>query len=311
VSKVSLADVLDLGVRRGPGELLRLLLAEVTLDEPAFSEMVVVYRAVQPRPPAATPGALHAVRRALGLARGGGGAKPPDVVPARGPGRPIQLRVYRDIPLPNWKLLLPDKLLQFRPLDLVRNDVFAIAGLVAVLAQARYESVVLEVVTLVSASAALVRVVLGYQRMGDRYRSYVNEVLQQRTVASQEGAVDFLATAAAMQQFKQAALAYALLLSRQTPGGQHDRPEGSRAEGSDAGGRHTGGSQEQLTSSGSSGDAAAAAGGGGGGVGVGADGGWAPRGFVSVGGMCAEAEAALRSRGVQVREAFPSPPPSL
>eukprot|EP00955_Chlamydomonas_euryale_P027318 288160-Chlamydomonas_euryale.AAC.1 len=58
----------------------------------------------------------------------------------------------------------------------VRTDLFAFVGLFAVLAQARYESVVLEVVTLVSASAALVRIVLGYQRMGDRFRAYVNEV---------------------------------------------------------------------------------------------------------------------------------------
>ena len=36
-----------------------------------------------------------------------------------------------------------------------------------------------------------------------RYRSYVNEVLQERTVASQEGALDYLANSAALQQFKQ------------------------------------------------------------------------------------------------------------
>ncbi|KAG1668383.1 hypothetical protein FOA52_004893 [Chlamydomonas sp. UWO 241] len=268
VSKVSLEDVLDLGVQRGLGELLRLLLAQVTLNEPAFSEMVVVYRTVPPPRPARTP---SAVRRVLGLARGGG--EPPVVVGGGGReaaagrrGRPIQLRVYRDIPLPNWKVLLPDKLLQFRPLDLVRNDVFAIAGLVAVLAQARYESVVLEAVTIVSASAALVRVVLGYQRMGDRYRSYVNDVLQQRTVASQEGAVDFLASAAATQQFKQASLAYTLLLSRRpfsadlpdgtsdgaTGGSSWEQQQPGTSNGSGSGGGGSGGS-----GSGGGGDAGA------------------------------------------------------
>jgi hypothetical protein len=47
----------------------------------------------------------------------------------------ITLRVYRDVPIPIWKVVLPDKLLQFRPLDLLRLDIFGIAGLVAVVAQ--------------------------------------------------------------------------------------------------------------------------------------------------------------------------------
>jgi hypothetical protein len=49
----------------------------------------------------------------------------------------ITLRVYRDVPIPIWKVVLPDKLLQFRPLDLLRLDIFGITGLVAVVAQVR------------------------------------------------------------------------------------------------------------------------------------------------------------------------------
>lgn len=65
-------------------------------------------------------------------------------------------------------MVLPDKLLQFRPLDLLRVDIFAISGLGALLAQARYDSILLEIVTLVSAGVFIVRVVLGYQRMVER-----------------------------------------------------------------------------------------------------------------------------------------------
>lgn len=127
------------------------------------------------------------------LGAAGSRHSPRSAAAAAGMKAPIQIQVYRDIPLPDWKLVLPDKLLQFRPLDLVRTDLFALVGLAAVLVNARYDSVVLEVVTLVSAGAFLVRVVLGYQRMAERYRSYVNEVLQQRTLASGEGAIEFLA----------------------------------------------------------------------------------------------------------------------
>jgi hypothetical protein len=42
---------------------------------------------------------------------------------------PITLRVLRDIPVPSWKLVFPDKLLQFRPLDGLRADLITVAGL--------------------------------------------------------------------------------------------------------------------------------------------------------------------------------------
>lgn len=41
---------------------------------------------------------------------------------------PITLRVLRDIPVPSWKLVFPDKLLQFRPLDGLRADLLTVAG---------------------------------------------------------------------------------------------------------------------------------------------------------------------------------------
>lgn len=60
----------------------------------------------------------------------------------------------------------------------------------------------------------IIRIVLGYQRMADRFRASVSEVLAEKAVASQEGAVEALAVAAARQQQRQAALAYMLLLYR-------------------------------------------------------------------------------------------------
>jgi hypothetical protein len=40
--------------------------------------------------------------------------------------------------LPTWQVVLPEKILQFRPLDYVRTDLFALAGLLSILAQVRY-----------------------------------------------------------------------------------------------------------------------------------------------------------------------------
>ena len=40
----------------------------------------------------------------------------------------IAIRLYRDIPVPTWRIVFPDKLLQFRPLDGLRADLFSMAG---------------------------------------------------------------------------------------------------------------------------------------------------------------------------------------
>ena len=44
---------------------------------------------------------------------------------------PIFMRVFRDVPLPTWKIVFPDKLLQFRPLDGLRADLLTVAGVPA------------------------------------------------------------------------------------------------------------------------------------------------------------------------------------
>ena len=166
---------------------------------------------------------------------------------------PIMLRVLRDIPVPSWKLVLPDKLLQFRPLDGLRADLVTVAGdrpataphtcrewllrralrlvkvfrtccckrvclqsmrqpaysmhvspsrpfcklawklmqscalhrdsrgklhcvctgLLAFAAQAKYDSFILEIITIASATSLLSRVILGYWRLAQRYSSLI------------------------------------------------------------------------------------------------------------------------------------------
>ncbi|KAF5826438.1 hypothetical protein DUNSADRAFT_3102 [Dunaliella salina] len=135
---------------------------------------------------------------------------------------PISLQIYRDIPLPTWSVVLPEKVLQFRPLDFLRTDLFAAAGLVAALAQARYESFYLDVVTAVSASIFLIRIFLGFRRQVDRYRVRLAEILREKTVACDATAIQYMAASAADQQFAQAALCYVLLLQHQNDTAHQD-----------------------------------------------------------------------------------------
>ncbi|GFH09653.1 uncharacterized protein HaLaN_04834, partial [Haematococcus lacustris] len=177
--KVALREALGSDpLRANVNQLLRKLLQPVQLQEPTLKAAA-----------------------AKELLRGALAPDAPVTAPRARP--PVHIRIYRDLPLPTWQLSMPDKRLQFRPLDLLRTDTFALVGLVALLAQARYDSLLLDLVTLLSASVFVLRIALGFKRMDDRYRNQVAEVLRGKTIASDATALEYLATSAALQQFKQ------------------------------------------------------------------------------------------------------------
>ena len=80
--------------------------------------------------------------------------------------------------------------------------------------QVRYDSQLLELLTLIPVAVAVVRSVLGYRRMAVRYENVVNDMIASKTVAQERAALPFLAAAAAEQRLAAAALAYGLLSSR-------------------------------------------------------------------------------------------------
>ena len=53
-----------------------------------------------------------------------------DLTPKYQQRNPIVMRIYRDIPVPSWKVVFPNKLLQFRPLDGLRSDLLSLAGVI-------------------------------------------------------------------------------------------------------------------------------------------------------------------------------------
>ncbi|KAK2997354.1 hypothetical protein RJ639_026534 [Escallonia herrerae] len=82
----------------------------------------------------------------------------------------------------------------------------------------RYSSVIVRsaiLLDVIAVSALIIymsRVVLGYKQTVDRYQLLVNRTLFEKTVASGFGSVHFLLDASEQQQYKEAILAYAMLL---------------------------------------------------------------------------------------------------
>ncbi|XP_021998777.1 uncharacterized protein LOC110895734 isoform X3 [Helianthus annuus] len=117
------------------------------------------------------------------------------------------------------QVIFPHKKLSFRILDTVRLDVASILGLLAYFINYKFENILTSpsaiVLDVIAASALVIyvsRIVLGYKQTWDRYQLLVNRTLYEKTLASGFGSVHFLLDASEQQQYKEALLAYAILL---------------------------------------------------------------------------------------------------
>ncbi|KAF3324804.1 hypothetical protein FCM35_KLT10961 [Carex littledalei] len=135
---------------------------------------------------------------------------------------PLQLKIYERIPIPDLPVVFPHKKLSFRILDAVRLDLATIIGLLAYFVNYKFESIAsspsaiyLDVVAVTALAILVFRVALGYKQTRDRYQLLVNKTLYEKTLASGFGSVHFLLDASQQQQYKEAILVYAILLSSQ------------------------------------------------------------------------------------------------
>ncbi|KAJ7952075.1 DUF3754 family protein [Quillaja saponaria] len=131
----------------------------------------------------------------------------------------LQLKIYERIRIPDLPVVFPHKKLSFRIIDTVRLDVASILGLLAYIINYKFENVLfspsavfLDVVAISALVLYVSRVVLGYKQTWDRYQLLVNKTLYEKTLASGFGSVHFILDASEQQQYKEAILAYAILL---------------------------------------------------------------------------------------------------
>ncbi|XP_068501047.1 uncharacterized protein [Phaseolus vulgaris] len=203
LSRISLNDIWRPATRKycgnDPWKMLKtsisILFSQSVLQEPAFEELILLYT------------------KEVGETNANDTASVSS----------LQLKIYERIPIPD----LP-----------VRLDVATILGLLAYFINYKFENVVSSpsaiLLDVVAISALIIygsRVVLGYKQTWDRYQLLVNKTLYEKTLASGFGSVHFLLDASEQQQYKEAVLAYAILLkeengqviSRQTVGEKCER----------------------------------------------------------------------------------------
>ncbi|WJX70151.1 hypothetical protein P8452_54289 [Trifolium repens] len=199
LSRISLSDTWRPATRKycgnDPWKMLKtsisILFSQSVLQEPAFEELILLYT------------------KEVDEANGKDKAEVPS----------LQLKIYERIPFPDLPVVFPHKKLSFRIIDTVRLDVATILGLLAYFINYKFENVLSSpsavLLDVVAVSALIIygsRVVLGYKQTWDRYQLLVNKTLYEKTLASGFGSVHFLLDASEQQQYKEAILAYAVLL---------------------------------------------------------------------------------------------------
>ncbi|XP_019056116.1 PREDICTED: uncharacterized protein LOC104585793 isoform X2 [Nelumbo nucifera] len=196
LSRISLSDIWKPATREPCGndiwEMLKnavsILFSQSVLQEPAFQELILLYTED-----------MHQHDKAEASS--------------------LQLKIYEKIPIPDLPVIFPHKKLSFRILDSVRLDVATILGLLAYFVNYKFEDILsspsaflLDVIAISTLIIYIIRVALGYKQTWDRYQLLVNKTLNEKTLASGFGSIHFLLDASEQQQYKEAILAYAVLL---------------------------------------------------------------------------------------------------
>ncbi|XP_035539265.1 uncharacterized protein LOC109021288 isoform X2 [Juglans regia] len=197
--RISLSDIWRPATRKYCGNdfwkmfqtSISILLSQSVLQEPAFQELILLYTKEDSK----------------------GDPEIRDEVSS------LQLKIYERIPIPDLPVIFPHKKLSFRIIDTVRLDAATVVGLLAFFINYKFEdllsspsAIFLDVVAISALIIYVTRVALGYKQTWDRYQLLVNKTLYEKTLASGFGSVHFLLDASEQQQYKEAILAYAILL---------------------------------------------------------------------------------------------------
>eukprot|EP00898_Chlorokybus_atmophyticus_P006564 jgi/Chlat1/6909/Chrsp52S06585 len=168
---------------------------ETRLEEPAFKEVVVMYR--------------------KGTAQDQSNlSQHPDYSGVSN----FYVMAYKDIPMADLKVVFPDNRLRFRIADVIRVDLSVAAGLFLAAYPFRFrnpdslQALALDIAAISTVVLWGGRALLEFKRSWDRYQLFNNRTLYEKTVASSFGVVHVLVDASEDQQFKLVVTAYCMLL---------------------------------------------------------------------------------------------------
>jgi len=218
LNRVSISDLVNVFTEGGRKKLLQSFTSESSLVEPAFEEVVVIWRPLPPkrRPKQIElPDSVYSLAKTLSLED----RLPPKRTPEPEPERlPLQIRAFSQVPMANLLAILPKTKLIFRPTDAILFDLVNIVSLSVVLASVKTDNAYLDILALGSLSIWVVRTFIKYSNKQARYDLLVNKFLTQRMEHRNRGALDYVENEAAEQMAIRASLLHEWLIQQRELG---------------------------------------------------------------------------------------------
>lgn len=216
LNRVSIANLVDFFSEGGRRRLIKSLFSVSELVEPTYEEVVLIWRPKQSKqstkkmkPVWTPPKFIYDILEIFALEH----ILPNPPTPAPDPSPlPLEIRTFDRVPMANLLAVLPKTKLIFRPADALIFDLVNTFSLLAVLASQKFDSPKLDLIALGAVLLWVLRTFFRYSNKIARYDLLVNKFLTGRISHRNSGAVKYLASEAAVQRARRAALVHEWLV---------------------------------------------------------------------------------------------------
>jgi len=214
LKRVSISDLVDFFSKEGRQKLIKSFTSTSNLVEPAFEEVVVIWRPLPPKTPQKLqlPDSVYKLAKTLTLESRLPPKQPPSPKPKK---TPLQIRAFSQVPMANLLAILPKTKLLFRPADAILFDLVNVVSLSVILASQKTDSAYLDILAVGSVSLWIVRTFVKYSNKQARYDLLVNKFLTSRMEHRNQNALEYVSNEAAEQRAMRASLLHEWLICQQ------------------------------------------------------------------------------------------------
>lgn len=200
LKRVSIQNTVDFFSSKGRRELIKNYFKSSTLVEPAYEEVIVIWRPLRKKKPRKIqfpPKWVYDTAQVFDME---------DRLPPRKNNTqsdafddkpmPLEIKAFYDVPMANIEAVLPKTKLVFRPADAIVFDSVSVVSFLAVAGSLKFDSPNLDVIALVSLVFFAVRTFFRYSNKYARYDLLVNKFLTSKISHRGPGALKYIVSEA-------------------------------------------------------------------------------------------------------------------
>lgn len=202
LERVSVQDTVDFFSKKGRRELIRNFFKASTLVEPAYEEVIVIWRPMRRKKPRTIqqiypPKWLYEVAKVFDMEERLPARKNSTQYDDQDDGSvPLEIKAFKNVPMANIEAVLPKNKLVFRPADAIVFDLISLVSFLAVAGSLKFDSPKLDLIALISLGLFAIRTFFRYSNKYARYDLLVNKFLTSKISHRGAGALKYIVSEA-------------------------------------------------------------------------------------------------------------------